>query len=606
MVRDSRDSDPGDRLSPHLASFPFSFRVSGYGHHLQLAASCPAEKAIWMSAINDSLSVKPTWSNEPLSSLQTDVKIPPIITTAVEPEAPSGLPTIQSMSELEKQSEARLESSPHKTKYPRTISRADGIALRSEHLSQGTLSALSRRSSTASVKAIFAATLELTRVARPSAQYRAQVEHGLHDVFSEACMTSRGQAQMRGEELFQLRVPGARRPGSAMSRSNSGLSLASAMGLAAAKRKYDSVVVSRRNRSVDLDVMPPLPPLPPAASAHVVPASESGVAAPAGPGLMDRAKSLAVRRHRKQPASIAPAINTAIAQFSARDGSPGDGAIVQSPEALTLDSPPVVSRCSSVSSNLPSPVDATSLPIPVPGSARGGTGTVRPSSVSPVRGGLGGGKPTRSRSMVDNVRSFFQPPRQESPSASCSSDSGRASPVPPLGPGADAPAAADYSSSIVQWLRRTSLRRRTSGSSTPSSTEDGGVVPVPVPAAGPPRSRSSVDGFSPGGAVFLDPAPSPDARRRGLDGGSPKRHRSLFAPSTRSSFELRDDGEGALLRTESPTPDLAGSSSSASASPFPYPGPLPSPAPSLTARKSLRNILLFQRSNAFTPVGAHA
>ena len=51
-----------------LASFPYSFRISGYGHNLELAASCSQEKSIWLNAIHDALSMVSSWRNEPLSS----------------------------------------------------------------------------------------------------------------------------------------------------------------------------------------------------------------------------------------------------------------------------------------------------------------------------------------------------------------------------------------------------------------------------------------------------------------------------------------------------------------------------------------------------------
>ena len=89
-----------------LVSFPYSFRIGGYGHNLELAASCSQEKSIWLHPIHDALSVASSWRNEPLSSLQSDDKTPSSALMVEEPqEPPSGLLTIQSLSELEKQSE---------------------------------------------------------------------------------------------------------------------------------------------------------------------------------------------------------------------------------------------------------------------------------------------------------------------------------------------------------------------------------------------------------------------------------------------------------------------------------------------------------------------
>ncbi|KAI0774588.1 hypothetical protein C8Q74DRAFT_1199734 [Fomes fomentarius] len=576
-VVDTEEDDP---------AFPFSFRVSGHGHHLELAVSCAQEKSIWMAAINDSLLVKPSWKNEPVSSFQADDKTPASAPPLVdEPqEIANGLPTILSHSELEKQNDASECSvntpAASKLKYSKTLSRLDGLALKHDQHSQSSTfsAALSRRSSTASVKAFFSPmSFDSTRIQRLSMQSRAPIDHGLHDVFSESCLAARAQAQMRGEDLFQMRAPGSaggRRQGSGMSRSNSGLSIASAMGFTAAKRKYD--MVSRRNRSVDLDIvsMPPLPPLPVAvdgASPTTAPESQSTTApGPSGPALTVRAKSLAVRRHKKQPASIAPAISTAIAQMNAEQAGQ---TIVRSPEALSLDSPPDASRCSSVSSILPSPMDNSPLPIPVPGMSP--SGTVRQSDVSPGRGGLDG-QPKRARSMVENVRSFFQPPRSESPTptASSSSDAGRASPTAPC---TSEGQTSEFASGIVQWLRRTSLRTKSAGpslspSSASASTDEHAESKRLLP------TRNSTDGVALRSPEFLDPLPPPTPRQPGNNIASPKRHRSLFVPASRS----RDLGLH-RQREELSAPPIT-------------------PTRSLSAKKSLKNVLLFQRSNAMTPI----
>ncbi|TFK90851.1 Dbl homology domain-containing protein [Polyporus arcularius HHB13444] len=573
------------------ASFPYSFRISGFGHHLEVAASCSQEKSIWLTGIHDALSVTASWRNEPLSSLQSDDKTPSPSSANVAEELqeyPNGLPTIQSLSELEKQVEPIGDGSngaPAKLKYSKTLSRLDGIALKNDpHSQPNTFSAaLSRRSSTASVKAFFSPmSIDPARIQRVSMQSRAPIDQGLHDVFSESCLAARAQAQMRGEELFQARPPGSamgRRQGSGMSRSNSGLSIASAMGLTAARRKYD--MVSRRNRSVDLDTSaPPIPPLPLAAD-KAAPAEETSTAANPGSMLTMRGKPLAARRHKKQPASIAPAISTAIAQMNAERDRQTSGPQVRSPDALSLDSPPEASHCSSVSSILPSPVDDSPLPIPVPGLSP--NGTLRPSDVTSLR--RNGAPPKRARSMVDNVRYFFQAPRSESPSPSSSSEPDRASPTPPLGAGADGPTP-DYSSGIVQWLRRTSLRRRTSAS-LPSSS-NASIDEQSSERRRPFPTRNSTDGVAVRPPDFLDVSPSSTTRRAGLNPASPKRHRSLFVPSsrsrTRTTFDLRDVHE---VPQEEMPPSLTSSRS-------------------LMARKSLRNMLLFQRSNALTPLTSSA
>ncbi|KAH9899529.1 hypothetical protein C8Q73DRAFT_639643, partial [Cubamyces lactineus] len=620
----------GDEEDP---AFPYSFHILAYGHHLQLAASCAQEKAIWLAAINDALAARLSWTNEPLSSFQADDKSPVSATLEEGPqESPSGLPTIQSLSELEKQHGdaggellVGMSGSTPPTKvqvqvqgqgqlrYSRTLSRLDSLTLRQEGASTFS-AALSRRSSTASVKAFFGSFDGGARgggISRPSAQVRAQVEQGLHDLFSETCLAARSQAQMRGEELFQLRAPSgamgsggmgmgmgmAKRQGSGIGmgigvpRSNSGISIANAMGLTAAKRRYDSVLVSRRKASMDgvLDFALP-------GGETLVPASNA-----AGQSLSGRAKSLAVRRHKKQPASIAPAITTAIALQKAERSGRTD---VRRPEALSLDSPPAASdsRCSSVSSHpgadslLPSPTESLPLPIPIPGLSP--SGTLRQSDISQVAPGAdANAKPKRAWSMVGNVRHFFsQGQRDDRPPP----------PLPPLGVehGRDSPSpvkllvespTSEYPTGIVQWLRRTSLRRRSSGSSgSRSTTDDHNSPPSPHyhDSGRPLPTRNSSDGagsaraHSPARAQILRPPSS--ARQLSFGSGSaseaaPKRRRSLFVPSSRSrdsGLAPRDESDEEAPRTEADAPSAHAQ---------------------MPSRRSIKNILLFQRSNSLTP-----
>ncbi|KAI9000707.1 hypothetical protein BD414DRAFT_10781 [Trametes punicea] len=646
-------------------SFPYSFHVTANGHDLQLAASCPQEKAIWLSAINDALSTKPSWVNEPLSSFQADDKSPLSSVEDAPQESPSGLPTIQSLSELEKHGESATQAieAPATTptsattpasggggfggkgqlKYSRTLSRLDSLTQRQDpshpQLAATFSAALSRRSSTASVKAFFAPiAFDSARVARPSAQARAHVEQSLHDLFSEPCLAARAQAQMRGEELFQVRLPAAgaggagsgggvlvKRQGSGLPlpRSNSGLSLANAMGLVAAKRRYDSVLVSRRKAS--MDGVPDLPVPGESASAagaemNVSTSMHAGAGGNAsasvstqgssGPTLAGRAKSLAVRRQKKLPASIASAITSAIAQQKAEvetqkravEGGPAD---VRSPEALSLDSPPAASHCSSVSSHpgldslLPSPTEASPLPIPVPGLSP--NGTLRQSDILQAHpAGAVDAKPKRARSMVSNVRSFFRSPSRDgdAPSIPLGLDtSGRASPAPPLL--TESPTS-EYATGIVQWLRRTSIRRRDSGSSGSRSTTDDqhyhhrqqqqqqqnlldGRRPLPT--------RNSSDGVSvrsagPSGSLQIPPSPAHRvafSAATATEPPTPKRRRSLFVPSSRSRDRVlasHDDGA------------LAGEVHDA-----------PSAHANMPSRRSIKNIFLFQRSNSLTPMG---
>ncbi|OSD04518.1 hypothetical protein PYCCODRAFT_1465988 [Trametes coccinea BRFM310] len=645
--------------------FPYSFHVAAYGGHLRLAASCPQEKAIWLAAIADALSTKPSWTNEPLSSFQADEKSPlSPVDDAPAQESPSGLPTIQSLSELEKQSDdkdATATTTPTSAtttpttpaggkgqlKSSRTMSRLDSFSLRQEpahapQLAATFSAALSRRSSTASVKAFFSSPMSFdpARIARPSAQVRAQVEHGLHDIFSEACLAARAQAQMRGEELFVLRPPasGAAAGGAGggsgaggglgkrstsglpLPRSNSGISIANAMGFSAAKRRYDSVLVSRRKSSMD-GVLPDLSLPVPGEGVHAAGAemnvsagtsAGAGISASAsasaasgahevssGSGLLaGRAKTLAARRQKSKPASIAPAITTAIAQRrAAAAASRRDGADARGAEPLSLDSPPAVSHCSSVSSHpgldslLPSPTEASPLPLPMPIPVPGASpsGTLRQSDILQARPDA---KPKRARSMVSNVRSFFQSPAREdgTSSSSTGSDPGARASV-----GADAPLLgesppSEYPTGIVQWLRRTSIRRRDSGSSGSRSTDDHHAQQHT--SRRPLPTRSSTDGMperagsSPGSHRSLHIPASPGRRVAfaGNEGSTPKRRRSLFVPSSRSRDRALDAG---AARDEDAGADADDA---------------PSAHANMPSRRSIKNIFHFQRSGSHTPV----
>ncbi|KAI0650416.1 hypothetical protein C8Q79DRAFT_900850 [Trametes meyenii] len=572
-------------------SFPYSFHVSAYGHHLQLGASCAQEKAIWLSAINDALRAKPSWVGEPLSSFQADDKSPLSAVDDTPLDSPSGLPTIQSITELEKHGAGTSTTTDitmaaattpsggkGQLKYSRTLSKLDSIALKQEQHSTFS-AALSRRSSTASVKAFFSPiSFDSSRVTRPSGQVRAQVEQGLHDIFSETCQAARSQAQIRGEELFQVRAPQSagtmgKRQGSGIPRSNSGISIANAMGFTAARRRYDN------RRKASMEGVPDLPApgenAPPASATGAELGTGSGPGAATGPGFSGRAKTLAVRRQKKQPASIAPAITTAIAQLSADADIQKRGSFVRSPEALSLDSPPAVSHCSSASSHpgsvLPSPTEASPLPIPVPGLSP--NGTLRQSDILQARPEHA--KPKRARSMVSNVRNFFNQPRSDSLSVSTSFEPGRTSPAPPVL--SESPSA-EYPSGIVQWLRRTSIRRRESSSSGSRSTTDGHQESSrrPLPTR---NSTDGVSGRNARAAAAAFPQISQSPKRVAFTESAPKRRRSLFVPSSRSrdrALAPRDDAPG-----EDPS--------------FP-PAALPS-------RRSIKSFLLFQRSNSHSPMG---
>ncbi|EMD40497.1 hypothetical protein CERSUDRAFT_111098 [Gelatoporia subvermispora B] len=556
-VVDAEEDDGECGLSPgpgHVlratcsVTLPYSFHLFGQGHHLQLAASCHAEKVIWLGAIQDSLAMQPGWANEPISSLQAydrGAAQSALVVDDSQGEWNTPLPTIQSLSDLEKDAEQigpdsslqpnrRVDLKPSKT-----MSRLDSLVCRQDQPQFASLSALSRRSSTASVKAFFSPiSLDPTRIVRPSAQVRQQVDQGIHDVFSDSCITARMQAQMHDEELFQVR----RKTASGVARSNSALSITGAMSLAA-RRRYDSVMMPRRKSSVDVNP-------------EQLTAEPLELGGKSAGSLSGRAKTLAARKRKKQVPSLVPAGIVGLCKVESE--AEAEKAVAQSPGS-TLDSPFPASHCSSsTSSNIPSPVGA---PLPLP--TLESDATIRQSDIMMMR--EKDFRPKRTRSMVDNVRYFFHS-RPDSPSSS----SGRASPLPMSAQ----EASAEPPNSLAQWWRRGSLRRRVQSSPEVPGEEE------PPPVAGGPYSEdghllhhvstipemSKARPFVPAGVSAGSGARPPgESRRAGL---LPSRRRSLFAPSTR----LRDS-------TPSPTPsDQSGS------------------VPRRTFKK------LFHRTNSLTPV----
>ncbi|KAK0230944.1 hypothetical protein IW262DRAFT_1445230 [Armillaria fumosa] len=218
------------------ALLPCSFRLSCKGHRFELAAACQKEKDAWMSSIRESLShTSSSWINEPTSSLQFDGKGELVPSALDGPyETIHALPTIQSIPDIGKNMDQpeltatlldTLAHDPHPSKPYKAETAAP-----------------SRRSSTASVKAIFTPTEpDIIVIRRSSPSARLQVDHGLRDVTSEPCLAARSHATSREEELFQ--APNIARPG--LPRNSSGLSMKSRL------KKHESVRVRRRKSTID-------------------------------------------------------------------------------------------------------------------------------------------------------------------------------------------------------------------------------------------------------------------------------------------------------------------------------------------------------------------
>ena len=522
------------------AGFPYSFHLFGNGHHLQFAAACRYEKDIWLAAIQEATSQLPNWKNEPATNLQTTEKEKAPIAAAVFVEEPRdltcpGLPTIQSMGELEDHDGhthiPRTYSRPFKT-----MARLEGSAIRNEQLGLGYVP-LSRRSSTASVKAFFAPLPyePSTRISRPSSQVRQQVDRGLRDVFSDSCIAVRSQAQMRGGELFQVR----KKHSSGMSRSNSGLSISTAMNFAS---KRNSVLVSHKRKG-SLE------------NGGLGVTSDPETSTQSVLKIPKRPKSFSARRQHKQPVLILPPpLSTLPVSVETASPEPLSDSPTPSPMPFSQTSSAVSSN---VNSALPSP-NCETLPLPTPSSQ---ANSMQPTDLIHVR--KEEHKPKRARSMVENVRYFFHS-RSLSPTPPLS---GQTSPTIIVSPTEE-----DTPNALVQWWRRGSLRRRVRSSPDTPTDESGLVTPAQSSedshSTSPSRSSSSVrpDIDQSQSSPIIPTSPS-TPRRVAFSEAKPLRRRSLFVPSIRQTPASSQSSEGGLL----------------------------------SPRRSLRNAL-FSRSNSFTPV----
>ncbi|KZT06439.1 Dbl homology domain-containing protein [Laetiporus sulphureus 93-53] len=513
-------------------------------------SSCHMEKVIWLTAIQHALAVSAQWVNEPLESLPADDKLLP--TPAAEEGAPewttNPLPTIQSLSELEGQGDDPRSDAPTAQQgpleKPAPMPILDSIALRQEQMQVASFAALNRRNSTASVKAFFSPMTHdsSTRVMRPSSQVRQQVDHGLHDVFSEECMAARSQAMLHEQDLFQPR----KKPGAVMPRSSSALSISGAVAFASRRRRDSSG--GRRKGSLDT-------------FADQVDAEGSAKTLTA---LTGRGKAISTRKSRKPLPSIVPAGTSILSKVESEvenDGPTARGSTV------LLDSPFSASHCSSTASSnaesvLPSPVDAVEPLL----ESVDQDATLRPSDVLMV--GVEDWRPKRTRSMVDNVKHFFH-----SRPASPSSSSGHTSPVPPQAVLQEPEA--EPQNGFVQWWRKGSLRRRVQsspdvpGDDAPSALPGRGLVDGHGGGSFLVQTLEDVSGehstSSPASAENRSPG---DSRRVAFSETIPSRRRSLLSPSGRQHDSSLQHHSANI------------------SSPF--------------SRKSLRS-LFFQRSNSFTP-----
>ncbi|TFK75756.1 hypothetical protein BDN72DRAFT_831194 [Pluteus cervinus] len=228
---------------------PCSFQLSSGEHRFELTASCRREKTLWLDSIREALRQTPTWVNEPMSSIMRDAK-GDLLPTPLDDEPfenMATLPTIQSIPEMTATSSqpdltdsVLMSSSTNTTKRNRRLNRSD----------TGKREVPSRRSSTASVKAIFApagtSDAETIMIRRCSASTRSQVDQGLHDVLSHACLHARSAVMFRDEDVAPGAKPQLR---TNFTRSSSAMSVA---GMAKNRlSRHESVRVPRRKSMVD-------------------------------------------------------------------------------------------------------------------------------------------------------------------------------------------------------------------------------------------------------------------------------------------------------------------------------------------------------------------
>ncbi|KAJ7498755.1 hypothetical protein FB451DRAFT_1014407, partial [Mycena latifolia] len=235
-------------LEEEDTSLPCTFSLSCKGHQFDLTAACQREKDAWLSSIHQSRLHPPTWINEPTSSIQLDGKGELIPSTLDGPfEIINALPTIQSLPEL-----AKDDVYPDLTEAVLAAFRSEGGQSQVSKLQAPSKSepVASRRSSTASVKAIFSPSSDSDTIVirRSSPTARSQVDQGLQDVISEPVLAARSHASTR-DELFQ--APKILR--TSFTRSNSALSLT---GLTKNRlSRHESVRVPRKKSFAD-DGMP--------------------------------------------------------------------------------------------------------------------------------------------------------------------------------------------------------------------------------------------------------------------------------------------------------------------------------------------------------------
>ena len=308
-----------------------------------------------------------------LDENREEVALTPSVTIHDAP--PEGLPTIQSETE---HLEDLLVSRPGITKAV-SESKAlsdDGHSIRTDPRSHS--QPVSRRGSSNSVRAIFSPFLfdSGVRLIRPTAVQRHHIDQGLSDVFSDSCRDARNLAELQSQELFQL-------PRS-ITRSRSG------MAMSGSKGRKDSRIFNRRSYCGPAATLP-------SCSTTSVTATEKKV------------------KHKKErPSSVMMFTQSWLGEDSSPHSVPAlqrpNLTVLTSEEDQVQTSPPDVSMslCSSevtsnVGSALSSPTGLKTSSLGIHLDTAEGSFESSPDVDKDYR-------PKRSKSMVENVKSFFTSP----------------------------------------------------------------------------------------------------------------------------------------------------------------------------------------------------
>ncbi|TFK55526.1 hypothetical protein OE88DRAFT_1731208 [Heliocybe sulcata] len=494
------------------ALLPSSFGLYRRDHYFELAAACEKEKEVWLAAIRESITLTPAWINEPLPSLQSDAggAVSPQDNDTPDDAAFSRGHSRRGSVELSDETESYVPE-------PQIV--ADPPMNEELSTRPVPLMPASRRSSTTSVKALFApVTSEATTLVRSTLAFRQNVERALLDVFSQTCLTIRFQAQTRDQELFQA------------PKSSSSRGMASPMGLAAKSglSKRESVVVPRRKSFIDGAELAEM---------------EVPIGAAVRKSTLSRAKSLAARRQAKKSLRIlAPLPSRSI------DGVEGPSSTAQDNADQMMDSPTPLSQCSSVGTSqagsvLPSPAaDPRSLTpeagvdLVYPESGRGHEQNRQSEYLTVTESEW---RPKRARSMVDNVRGLFYI-RTNSPTLSVGPSSSYASQMYSAaeGDGAQDWTAPRPPSRLTRWWKGSLRRRVQSAPEVPRDGPDPSVEQPPMDSSAtfrastdtPDVPEEDAPAFSEATAVGGDTVVSPcDNRKPETKSHLPRRRLSIFS-----------------------------------------------------------------------------